>query len=113
MDEMTEYEFEYEFLLDQARKELIQEAMNKAPIQIDPTNQSFSRSFSMDQDEYEHILELAEKGEYIDFEIPKDAPTGKRISESVLGMEKKSINIDESDFEVVDLSQEFGGGKNG
>lgn len=60
----------------------------------------------MDEDEYNHIVDLANSGEEIDFEIPKDAPSGKKFSEVVNG---ETFERESSDFEPVDLSQEFGG----
>lgn len=101
-DELTEYEYEYEFLQDEAFKQMIKDAMNKAAIQVDENNKGFTREFSMDPDEYNHIAELAEQGEFIDFEIPKDAPMGKKASEAVLGIEKE-----EDQLEPVDLDELF------
>lgn len=101
---MTEYEFEYEYLLEQARRELILDEMNKQSIEVNEQNRSFQRAFRMDEAELDHIKDLNNDGEFIDFEIPKDAPLGKKYSEIILG------TADESDDQIpVDLAQEFGG----
>lgn len=101
-DELTDYEFEYEFLQEIAYRQHMEDLTNKT--QINTTDDSFNRTFSMDEDEYNHIAELAQNDEFIDFEIPKDAPMGKKYSESIIGEVNSS-----DDFIPVDLSQEFGG----
>lgn len=106
-DELTDYEFEYEFLQEIAYKQHMDDMINQRHIDIDSQNNSFERGFSMDEDEYNHIADLAESGEEIDFEIPKDAPTGKKFSEVVNG---RASEQEPSDFIPVDLDQEFGGG---
>ncbi|WP_156157860.1 hypothetical protein [Gordoniibacillus kamchatkensis] len=97
---LTEYEFEYEFLLSEAHQNWLEEARNMQPLQQD--DGKFSRAFSMDKDEYEHIVSLAQQNEFIDFEIPRNAPEGRRMSESALG-----ISPSEADFEPVNLEEEF------
>lgn len=83
---------------------MIKDYANKTNINV--KGNEFSREFSMDEDEYNNIAERAENGEFIDFQIPKNAPIGKRYSEVI---EKKPVD----DYEPVDLAQEFGGGING
>lgn len=105
MDEMTSYEFEYEFLQDSSYKHMLAEFSNNT--KIDPNNNTFDKNFTMDEAEYQHILELAENGEYIDFEIPEDAPSGKRYSETLRDVDS------EDEFIPVDMDQEFGGDLSG
>lgn len=101
MNEMTDYEFEYEFLQDAAYRQMLNELSNNS--KIDTNSNTFDKNFSMDEAEYQHIIDLSEKGEYIDFEIPEDAPMGKRYSETL-----RETSDSEEDFVPVDLDQEFG-----
>jgi hypothetical protein len=103
-DELTDYEFEYEFLQEVAHKRILADFVNNSPISM--SDNGFDRQLSMDQDVYDHILEIAEAGEYFDFNIPKDADMGKSIS----GSNQYINNISDSeDFVPVDMAQEFGG----
>jgi len=101
---MTDFEYEYEWLQDQAYKAIQTDVINKQ--RIDTGDGTMERTFSMDEDEYEHIMALSEQDEFVDFEIPKDAPLGKRASESMLG-------IEEAKETPVDLDKLFGGGTHG
>lgn len=97
--ELTDYEFEYEFLLEQAFNRAVQEIVNSQPINSD--DGKFERKFSMDEETYQHFLELAETDEYIDFEIPTDHPSGRRIGGQVNRVENLEV-------EPVDLEELFG-----
>jgi chitinase len=97
--ELTDYEFEYEFLLEQAFNKTIQEITNSQPINSD--DGTFKREFAMDEETYRHILELAENDEYIDFEIPEDAPSARRNGE-------QNTNVENHDADPVDLKELFG-----
>lgn len=107
-DDLTEYEFEYEYLLEEAYNEWIADSINKQKVNL--SDGSIDRTFSMDPDEYEYIRELAEQGEYVDFEIPKDAPMGKRASEKVLGLDQEE-EAPQGEQVPVDLNEIFGANK--
>ncbi len=62
---------------------------------------SFQREFSMDKTEYDHIVKMVEDGESVDFEIPKDAPEGKRLSGNALD----GVGLDEQI--PIDLNEMF------
>jgi hypothetical protein len=107
MDELTDYEFEYEFLQDAAFKAMLKEFANDT--KLDVNSGGFNREFSMDETEYEHIVDISLTDAFLDFEIPEDASEGRRLSDILIGSEGAKEDPDE--FEPVDLSQEFGIGE--
>lgn len=60
----------------------------------------------MDDETYHHISDIAETVEYIDFEIPEDAPSGKSMSDNIY--QGKS---DDHDRVPVNLDELFNGHK--
>lgn len=68
---------------------------------VDWSDGKMVRSFSMDEAEYDWIREQNEKGELIEFDIPEDAPLGKRVSELEFSKEKEQQ-------EPVDPKEIFG-----
>ncbi|UOF90771.1 hypothetical protein LSG31_00365 [Fodinisporobacter ferrooxydans] len=108
-DELTNYEYEYEWLLEHAYNQILADTRNKQKVSLE--DGKLERQFSMDEDEYNHIVELVENDEFIDFEIPKNAPMGKKLSEATLDIEKESVNSD--DLVPVDMNEVFGGGIDG
>lgn len=103
---MTEEEFEYEFLQDNAYKQWLEEieANNN---NINVNSNTFGKQFTMDHALYDHIAELNESGVFIDFEISADAPSGRRYSDIVAG---RAQDVSSSDLVPVDMSQ-FGAGE--
>lgn len=103
-DELTDYEFEYEFHQEVAYKKMLDEFINSTPINV--SDGGFEKQFSMDDDAYNAILEMSLTGEYVDFNIPKDADMGKVYSSS-----NRAVNKSD-DLEPVDMTDLFGGEKN-
>lgn len=98
-DELTDYDFEYEWLLEKAFDDIREEAINKRNINV--SDGTFTRGYSLDEDDYKHVLDLAENDEYIDFEIPEDAKEGKRYSVAM------NDDAGEEDRVPVDLEKIF------
>jgi hypothetical protein len=79
----------------------MEEIANTSAIETD--DGKFERKFAMSEAEYDHIRDMDENGEFVDFEIPADAPEGKRYSQM------ESVDEDPEDFQPVDVEELFGG----
>jgi hypothetical protein len=89
-DELTNYEFEYEWLLEKAFYDIQEDIKNKREIRT--SDGSFARNLSTDEDEYQRIIEMIENGEEVDLEIPDEPNEGNPIS--VLPKEEDQVPVD-------------------
>lgn len=121
IDEMTEYEFDYELLLKSEYLNFL-EHMNDndtADTEYDIANLrgGVSKSMQTDPDLYDEIKRRIEAGEPIEFgPLPED---GIKWSEKLAGVKisvpvdpseiSEAVTAEDADFESVDLTSIFGG----
>jgi hypothetical protein len=111
MEDLTEYEFEYELLLRNEYCEFLKDLRADDP--LDFSQGSLDREVRTDPEIYNSIKRKSEAGEFIDFKLPDDSHL-PRLSTLKRSKEEKRELPD--DFEPVKpeeiFGRVFGGGKN-
>lgn len=109
-DDLTEYEYEYEMLLQSEFHRYIQSI--REPDNIDPNDGVSESEITMDPELYDSIRDRAERGEFIDFVLPDDSDA-PRLSDR----NKTKPESADDDFETVNpddvFGKLFGGGSSG
>lgn len=100
-DDLTEYEYEYEMLLQSESHRYIRSLQE--PEHIDPNSGTSESEITMDPELYDSIRERAERGEFIDFQLPDDSDA-PRLSDR----NKPKAAESNEEYEPVNPANVFG-----
>lgn len=105
-DDLTEYEYEYEMILQSEFHRYV--ASIREPDSINPQEGVSESEVTMDPELYDSIRERAEKGEFIDFVLPDDSDAPKLSDRNRPHSETNDGSFEPIDPEAV-FNKLFGG----